>query len=134
LFGILLAAYAVTLHFAPSSSAICNISASWNCDKVNKSPWSLFLGIPVSILGLLSYLIVFFAVLKRKTLQKTLSFTAKDFFGYLTFLTLVMFGFQFYLTGIELYVLHAFCVVCVISQFCTFLLAFLVGREMYHLR
>lgn len=127
LVGILLAAYAVALHYAPSSSSFCSFSASWDCDKVNKSPWSSLFGIPVAILGLLSYLAVFLIVLKRRTIQSLLDFTERDYYSYLAFAALCMFGFQLYLTYIEAFVIHSFCVVCLASQACTLVLAYTVG-------
>lgn len=127
LVGILLALYAVMLHFAPSSSSFCNISASWNCDKVNKSPWSVLFGVPVAILGLLAYLVLFLITLKRNRIQRMLGFTQKDFYQYLFLYALVMFSFQAYLTYIEAFVIHAYCVVCLASQACTIVIATAVG-------
>src|SRR5690242_13652682 len=98
LLGILLAAYAIPLHYPPSSSSICNISETVNCDKVNKSPWSEIFGIPVAILGLLSYLFVFLAILKRSMVERVTGFTADDFWQYFLYLVAFMFFFQLYLT------------------------------------
>ena len=129
LVGVVLSLYAVTLHFAPVTSSICTFGPSLNCDKVNKSPWALLFGVPVAILGLLAYLFVLLVMLKRKPIQRRLAFTAKDFYLYLSFITLCMFGFQLYLTFVEMYIIHAYCVVCLASQVCTLLLSFFIGRE-----
>lgn len=127
--GILLAAYAVGLHYAPSSSSFCDINASWNCDKVNKSPWAVFMGVPVAILGLLAYLALFVIVLKRGAIQQVLSFTTNDYYKYLFIYAIVMFGFQAYLTYIEAFVIGAYCIVCLGSQTCTIVVATAVGAR-----
>ena len=121
--GMIAAAYAISLHYAPAGSSFCNISDTFDCDKVNKSPWAKLLGIPVSILGLISYLGVFLLVLKRKLVQRTLSFTDKDFWQYMALIVTVMLLFQLYLTGIEIVKLHAYCIACLVSQAVTLFMA-----------
>ena len=127
--GLLLASYAITLHFAPSASQFCTYGPSLNCDKVNKSEWSTMLGIPVAIFGFMAYLLVFIATLKRKTIEKMLSFTSDDFWTYLFILVIFMFAFQLYLTFLEAFVIHAYCIVCLGSQLVTIILAIFVGKE-----
>lgn len=131
LVGILLALYAIPLHYS-SGGSICDINDTLNCDVVNKSQWSTLFGIPVAVLGFLSYLAVFFAVLFRKRIQRMLEFTENDFAQYLLFLTAVMFLFQLYLTFAEVFFIGAYCIVCLVSQvavFLLFLLAFLYYRR-----
>jgi uncharacterized membrane protein len=127
--GLLLASYAITLHFAPSTSSFCTYGPSLNCDKVNKSEWATVLGIPVAIFGFIAYLFVFMAVLKRKQIEKMLAFTTEDFWMYTYILVMFMFAFQLYLTFLEAFVIHAYCVVCLGSQLITILLAIFVGKE-----
>lgn len=127
--GALLAAYALALHYAPSEGSFCNISANINCDKVNKSPWAEFLGIPVALGGLVAYLLVFLLFLKRRMVQKVLSFTKKDFAQYLFYFILVMFLFQVYLTYIEVAVIKAYCLICVGSQLVVLLMLIFGWKE-----
>jgi uncharacterized membrane protein len=127
--GILLSAYAITLHYAPSGSTLCHINDTFDCDKVNKSPWATLLGVPVSILGLLSYLAVFLLTLKKKTVKKTLAFTEADFATYFLILIGAMLAFQLYLTAVEVIFIKAYCIVCLGSQLCTLLLGWLGYRE-----
>ncbi len=129
LIGIILSCYAITLHFAPSTSKFCTYGPSLNCDVVNKSEWASVFGIPVAIFGFIAYLLVFIAVLKRRTIEKMLSFTSDDFWTYMYILVIFMFAFQLYLTFIEAYVIHAYCIVCLGSQLITLLLAIFVGKE-----
>jgi uncharacterized membrane protein len=120
--GVLLSLYAIPLHYADTSS-LCDINDVLSCTNVNQSPWSTFVGIPVAILGLIAYIAVFFAMLFRKRIQRTLSFTSRDFSQYLLLVTGIMFGFQLYLTYTEAFLIGAYCVVCLLSQVCVFLLA-----------
>jgi uncharacterized membrane protein len=129
LIGILLSVYAITLHYSPSSSSFCNISANVNCDKVNKSPWAVIFAIPVAILGLLAYLAVFLITLKRRAIKRWLAFSDKDYAEYFVLLAMVMFLFQLYLTFAEAFFIHAYCIVCLASQVCTIALAYLGWRE-----
>jgi len=133
LIGLILASYAMTLHYKPNKDSFCNINETFNCDKVNKSPWAVFFGIPVSVLGTLSYLAVFLIVLKKRSLMRWLAFTERDFDIYLLLLAIVMFCFQLYLTYAEFFWIHAYCIVCFGSQLCTLLLGFIAFRE-YRIR
>ncbi len=72
--GVVVAADLSYIHFkiqaADSSySSFCNISTEVNCDAVSASPWSTLFGIPIAILGVLTYLFsmaLAFAVLTGK--------------------------------------------------------------------
>lgn len=55
----------------PAAGNFCNIDDYWNCDRVNKSNFAVFLGIPVAILGFFYYLFLssaFFALWKNYNL------------------------------------------------------------------
>ncbi len=127
LMGVVIATYGVGLHFAPDDSSFCNISASFNCDKVNKSPWATILGIPVAALGLLAYLFVALLVTLRKVIERISGFTSKDFWQYISIIVFVMLAFQIYLTCIEVFVIGALCIVCLGSQLAVIMLAILSG-------
>ncbi|MEK6940898.1 MAG: vitamin K epoxide reductase family protein [Nanoarchaeota archaeon] len=135
--ALIITAYLTYQHFAPAGSKFCNISDSINCDVVNKSTYSelfkavhlqeleilLKFDIPVAILGLIAYfsiivLSLFYLYISkintRKYIQKTL---------------LVISGlgslFSVYLTFIEAFVLHAWCIFC-ITQTVLIMIIFLV--------
>jgi vitamin-K-epoxide reductase (warfarin-sensitive) len=129
LIGIILSAYAIPLHYSEGGSKLCDISETISCDKVNKSQYSTLLGIPVAILGLLSYLLLFLLVLKRGAIQRALAFTHADFSQYLLFLAAAMCLFQIYLTSMEIFVLNAYCIVCILSQLCMLALVWLSWQE-----
>lgn len=121
IFGVLVAAYALTLHYSGGES-ICNINERFDCDVVNKSKWAELFGMPVALLGMLTYALVAILALKRKSVQQLLDFTAKDFWQYVFILVVVMFAFQAYLTYVEIFFLKTYCIVCLISQVTVLLL------------
>jgi uncharacterized membrane protein len=129
LLGLALATYSITLYFAPSNSSFCNFGPNFNCDSVSQSQWATFLGIPVAVLGAIAYLAVFLLTLKQRSIKRWLSFEHKDFSQYMLLLTLVMVLFQLYLTLMEAFFIHAYCVTCLGSQFCTIVLALLCWKE-----
>lgn len=110
--GTALSAYAFLHNRGFTSGALCNINDTLNCDIVNKGPFSDFFGIPVALIGLFGYgLLLAGSVLKR--------FSPSD--RSLTIFLLVLasggFGFSLYLTSVEAMILHAWCLICVTSQF-----------------
>jgi uncharacterized membrane protein len=127
LIGILLSLYATTLHYG-GSSKLCDINSTFSCDTVNKSQYSELLGIPVAILGLIAYAIVLKAIFFRKRIQKALAFTDKDLNWYVLLFVAFMFLFQLWLTFAEIFLIKAYCIVCLGSQLVTLLLLILAWK------
>ena len=100
LLGIGLTSFLTYQHYY--AAEICNINQFFSCDAVNKSIYSEFLGIPVAVLGLIYFATV--ACLSFSTKKKN---TIRIFF-----LSLVSIVPSAVLTYIELFVLHAACIVC----------------------
>lgn len=110
LLAFAISVYLATLHFKPDLSSVCVISEKWNCDIVNKSTYSLFFGIPVSVLGAFTYLAL-------------LAFSIRGFFRnqkkLIPYVFLCLNGavaFSLYLTGVEAFILKTFCIFCVSQQ------------------
>src|SRR3989338_4265497 len=60
--NIIIFSYLLFLHYSDSES-FCDIAPGLSCDIVNKSPWSEFppgSGIPVSLMGILTFIVVLF--------------------------------------------------------------------------
>ena len=103
------AGYALWQDFAPAGSAFCNLSTTFSCDIVNKSPFSEFLGVPVALIGIVGNIALLAAglwLLRHPRNAATV---------YLA-LALGALGFSLYLTGIEIFLLGVYCVVCLFSQ------------------
>jgi uncharacterized membrane protein len=110
LVAVLATIYLTYAHFKPSASEVCNFSEQWNCEIVNQSIYSEIFGIPVSILGFITYaLLTAFALRGLKRSQaKLLPWVLAGTVGAT--------GFALYLTGIETFVLKTYCIFCVVQQ------------------
>ena len=113
--GIVVSALSLENHYS-SESSFCTLSEKINCDVVNRGPYSEILGIPVALLGIFGYAFFGFFVLFHKQLTKWLDFEKKDYWFYLSLISSAMLAFALYLTGLEIFLIHAFCILCLISQ------------------
>ena len=104
--GIGIAAYLTTVHFA-DQPIVC--SGIGDCEKVNSSRYAKLAGVPVAVLGLMSY--VTMLVLALGALVRRDAMLAAVAWG----IALAGFGFSMYLTYIEVEVLDAICIWCVAS-------------------
>ncbi len=114
IFGALFSGFALRAKFDVSIAEACKIGESFDCDLVNQSSYSELFGIPVSVLGLLTYTL-FLLVLSHydwiQTKTRELVFTG------LGTLVLIGLAFSLYLTSIEAFVLDTWCLLCLGSQF-----------------
>lgn len=109
--GTSLSAYAFLHNRGFVSGSLCTINATINCDVVNKGPFSDFFGVPVALIGLLGY-----ALLLAGSLLKRFHPDDRSLTIFLLALACGGFGFSLYLTSIEATILHAWCLICVMSQ------------------
>lgn len=108
--GIGIAGYLTYVHYT-GLQPICGISHG--CETVQTSSYARLAGVPVALLGLLSYVLILGA---RSTRDQRFLMG-----GYA--LTLIGFGFSVYLTYRELFSIHAICSWCVSSAIVFTLLA-----------
>ncbi len=105
----------------------CSINDTFDCDVVNQSSYSEFLGIPVAALGMLAYAFFFVApiillVLARlkpstdKGSMKKRQSAQKLLIDLMAFGAVIGLAFSLYLTSIEAFVLHTWCLYCIGSQ------------------
>ncbi|MER3447725.1 MAG: hypothetical protein C4291_13225 [Candidatus Dadabacteria bacterium] len=106
--GIALSGYLTYLYYAKAQAAFCTVGSG--CDTVRESPYSIILGVPVSVFGVIGYLSILILSLVSISYGR-----AKWLLLY--FLSLVGFAFSAYLTYIELFVIKAICPYCVASAF-----------------
>ncbi|MEK7528379.1 MAG: vitamin K epoxide reductase family protein [Patescibacteria group bacterium] len=119
--GLAAATYLMYKHYSiPTGQGFCNLSATISCDIVNQSTYAEIYGIPVSGIGALGY-VAFFLL----SLGLLSGFNFSKINSHLTvrnvtkvFLLLVFLGllFSIYLTGVEIFILYAFCPFCLIQQ------------------
>lgn len=120
--GLGVSAYLLTVHWGWWQAVCLGVG---NCEAVNTSRFSEFLGIPVALLGGLSYIAI--AALAVAILYEFYDRVARPA---LFFLAAVGLLFSAYLTYIELFVLHEICPWCVLSAILITLITLLSGREL----
>jgi uncharacterized membrane protein len=108
--GVGVAGYLSYVHYA-GLHPICGVSHG--CETVQTSSYASLLGIPVALLGLISYVLVLASLRVRGE--------AALLGGY--GLTLIAFAFSLYLTYREVFTIHAICTWCVSSAIIFTLLA-----------
>jgi uncharacterized membrane protein len=110
LVGTGIAGYLTYVHYA-GLHPICGISHG--CETVQTSTYASLLGVPVALLGLITYVLILVSL----RLPDERGVTG----GYI--LTLIGFGFSSYLTYREVFTIHAICSWCVSSAIVFTLLA-----------
>jgi len=100
--------------------SFCAISKTLNCDTVSQSPFSILLGLPVPVWGIIGYTFFMTLVLLawRKDAQSRRIWTL---------LLLVSTGFSLYsivLAFISSYYIHSYCIMCFVSYAINMLLLF----------
>lgn len=119
IFSILISSYLLLLHYTKTSS-FCDISPSLSCDIVNKSLYSEFpvgSNIPVSFLGILSFIFIF-VLLHLIHEKKTITlfghrWTDKHFSDILFYFLIFSLLFALYLVYTELFLILSVCILCV---------------------
>ena len=99
--GVVASSLALREHYNTESSP-CDINDVWDCGIVNHSPFAVFHGVPVAIIGIVGYALL--AALAGR-------FPLITLLGALTGM-----GFALRLTYIEWKVLGTWCIYCVTSQ------------------
>ncbi len=91
------------------SAIMCGIG---ECDVVNASPYSSIVGIPVAFLGLLGYSALFLLAAWALAAPASAPYWLPDLRLFTAF---VGWLFAAYLTALELFVIHAICIWCVLQ-------------------
>jgi uncharacterized membrane protein len=94
-------------HYGKDKTTYCDFGENFNCDIVNRSPYSKVMGIPVALVGILGYL----SLLALATFYREKAETP----GMLLLAATLGLGFAIYLTYIEAYVLATWCILCLSS-------------------
>jgi uncharacterized membrane protein len=120
--GLAVSLYLLTVHWGWWVAVCLGVG---NCEVVNTSTYSELLGIPVALLGALTYI----SLIALSTL------IWKDLFAEYArlgrfFIATIGVAFSAYLTYVELFILHEICPWCVLSAILITLIAILSGLEL----
>ncbi len=103
--AILLTIYLVYVHYS-GARPICTSKGGDTCLKVQTSVWSKVGPIPVSLIGLIGYIAIFFGLIAPDRDETRILLVGMTLFGVC---------FSGYLTYRELFTLHEICEECVTS-------------------
>ena len=124
LVGLFSTIYLAVSHFRVYTDlgyqSFCAISHALNCDTVSQSPYSILMGIPVAIWGIIGY--VLFLWLLAYAWQQ--SAEKKRIW---TLLFLISLGFTVYsviLAFISSYIIHSYCLMCIVCYAVNLLLLY----------
>lgn len=128
LIGIGLTVYLFQHHYQLAygllaEKSICNVGGAFDCDAVNTSTFSEVLGIPVSIIGTFTYIVLGLLLIGFKLLDKSEGERPGRFLFYLT--SFMMAG-NVYFFFVSTFVIKAFCLFCVLHYVATFIVWILV--------
>ena len=99
--GIVAASLALREHYREDTSP-CSINERWDCGIVNHSPFAVFHGIPVAVIGIAGYVLMGALALGR-------------FYRLMLVAALGGLAYSLYLAHIEKDILGVWCIYCVIS-------------------
>src|SRR5579871_6153173 len=107
--GVFVSAYLTLYKLGYIGTLSCSIGS---CETVQMSKWAKFLGLPVAAWGVAYYLVVLgvaiAGTLPRFTESRRVS-------GVLLVSSMLGFVFTAYLTSLEAFVIHAYCIYCLTS-------------------
>jgi uncharacterized membrane protein/protein-disulfide isomerase len=101
-------------------SSFCAISKAINCDTVSQSPYSVFIGIPVPIWGILGYL--FFLV--GLTYSGLRDFRPCRLWRLLFIVAAGFSLISILLAAVSSFVIHSYCIMCIVTYAVNFALLF----------
>nr|WP_291346019.1 vitamin K epoxide reductase family protein [Desulfobacula sp.] len=123
--GLLVSTYLSISHFKNYTDigykSFCAVSKSINCDTVSQSPYSIFLGVPVPIWGVLGYILIiiilFFSLNVKEKKMGALS-------------TLLLIGVLYSAIGLFLGIIsaakiHSYCIMCIVIYGINFMLFYM---------
>jgi len=120
--GFAVSTYLLTVHWGWWSAVCLGVG---DCELVNTSRFSEFLGIPVALLGMATYAAIFvFSLAAMRGIEP--EWARRGVFA----LAAIGVAFSAYLTYIELFVLHQICPWCVLSAILITLIAAFSALEL----
>ena len=97
--GIVLSSLALKEHYNTEASP-CYINDKWDCGVVNHSPYAVFYGVPVAVIGIAGYVFLGLLAFRRSYRGMLLA-------------VLPALAFSFYLAHVEKDILRVWCIYCV---------------------
>jgi len=100
--------------------SFCAISAAINCDTVSQSPYSVFLGVPVAVWGILGHLFVIYILF----LAGTSSANRQRMWPLLFWIALAFTLYSLVLAYISTFIIQSHCIMCILGYLVNFALLY----------
>jgi len=130
--GIVASAYLLSIHKTNGATdSFCDIDNSFSCTLVDQSEYSEFLGIPMSMLGVIGYFILIilsFLICHKKKLVNIIplgKLWKLISFKMILFVATLALIISLYLTYLELFIIKSICLLCLFSQVLILIIAIL---------
>jgi vitamin-K-epoxide reductase (warfarin-sensitive) len=117
--GIGLSTASLVAHYKKSATEYCDLGDNFNCDLVNRSPYSEIARVPVAAIGIAGY--IFLLAMSRLARSRRIAAWA------MLAASLAGLAFALRLTYVEAYILEVWCILCLGSLAAIFLITVLSG-------
>ena len=124
--GLIITGYLSYTHLT-ETSVVCVESGAFNCDTVNSSIYSQFMGIPIAYLGFLADLFMFLVVLLEPRIALLENYSVMIVFG----ISLLGFIYHGYLTYVSVTRINALCIWCLSAHVVMTLVLIVTGIRLY---
>jgi uncharacterized membrane protein/protein-disulfide isomerase len=122
--GLANAAYLSISHYRVYTDigyrSFCAISRTINCDTVSQSPYSILVGLPVPVWGIIGYLFVLLLL----ALARHKDAANKRIWSLMFLVALAFSIYSVILALISTFIIHSYCIMCIVSYAISFLLLF----------
>ncbi len=123
--GLVIATYLLFSHYKVytdiSYKSFCAISKAVNCDTVSQSPYSILFGTPIAAWGITGYILMLAIIFSSlDTKEKKMRVLATLFL-----LAFLFSSISFYYGAISGFVIHSYCIMCILIYAINFLLLFM---------
>ncbi len=105
--GVAVSSVSLYHHYGTDQASYCDFGQMFNCDIVNRSVYSVVMGIPVALIGILGYLALLLLATSYRARPRTPVILLSA--------GLAGLGFALYLTYVEKFVLAVWCILCLSS-------------------
>lgn len=125
------ASYLTYTRYSPSTSSFCDVGKNFSCSVVNKSVYSTLFGIPVALLGFLTFLIIFLLSLSAYS-SKPFLFSRKVSARVILVLLFVSVLFSSWLIYVQKVLLMSYCILCLFLDliiFTSFILTIFLNSQ-----
>lgn len=124
--GILDSAYLSISHYRVYTDvgyqSFCAISKAINCDTVSQSRYSIFIGMPVPVWGIIGYSFVLLLL----TFAGTKSAERKRIWPLLFIIASCFNVYSIYLALISTFIIHSYCIMCIVLYVVNFFLLYFI--------